>query len=134
MDRLELRYRRRFNSDKIQTVQLITKTLDKYEQYVLLIQYNDCLVQTSLNKNIFKIICEPEAMIRRHLVRGYNEKIFYAESQGNVDKIYELSFNNFIANQIDRKEINSLAGSRLVAFEPNTENQQDDADDTIVVT
>ena len=37
MDRLELRYRRRFNSDKIQTVQLITKTLDKYEQYVLLI-------------------------------------------------------------------------------------------------
>ena len=40
-----------------------------------------------MNKKQFKIICQPEAMVRRHLVRGYNEKIFYAETSGNAEKI-----------------------------------------------
>ena len=74
------RFGRRFNNDKIQTVQLITKRLSSYDQYMLIIQYNDCIVQASLNKQIFKIISQPQAMLRRHLVRGYNEKIFFAET------------------------------------------------------
>ena len=55
-------------------------------------QYNDCIVQASLNKQIFKIISLPEAMLRRHIVRGYNEKIFFAETQGQAEKICQLSF------------------------------------------
>ena len=35
---------RRFNNDKIQTAELITKTNGSYEQYMLIIQFNDCIV------------------------------------------------------------------------------------------
>lgn len=83
---------RRFNNDKIQNVQLITKTLGSCDHYMFIIQFDDCIVKASINEDIFKIVCKPEDMIRRHLIRGYNEKIFYAESQGNVDKIQKLEF------------------------------------------
>lgn len=81
---------RRFNNDKIQSVQLITQRLSGVEQYMLIIQFNDCIVMASLNKKIFKVIVQPEAMVRRHLVRGYNEKVFFAESVGNAEKIFML--------------------------------------------
>ena len=55
--------------------------------YIVILQFNDCIVQLSLNKSMFKIICQPEAMLRNHLVRGYNETIFFAESQENYEKI-----------------------------------------------
>lgn len=61
---------------------------------MIILQFNDCIVQASLNKKIFKVICEPKAMLRRHLVRGYNEKVYFAESSGNTEKIYELEFHN----------------------------------------
>ena len=114
------RFSRRFNNDKIQTVQLITKPYGSYEQYMLIIQFNDCIVQASLNKSIFKIICQPSAMIRRHLVRGYNEKIFYAEVSGNTEKIQQLEFHNFSANELVKKEIFTLSGS-MVAFEADSD-------------
>ena len=65
-------------------------------------------------------------MIRRHLVRGYNEKIFYAESQGITStKIYQLTFHNSTANEIVKKEIFTLTGS-LVAFEADSDCIQND--------
>lgn len=44
-------------------------------------------------------------MVRRHLVRGYNEKIFYAETQGNAEKVYQLEFHTSKPNEINKKEI-----------------------------
>ena len=44
-------------------------------------------------------------MIRRHLVRGYNEKVFFAESSGKVDKIYQVEFHPTKPNEITFKEI-----------------------------
>lgn len=72
---------------------------------MLIIQFNDCIVQASLNRNFFKVICHPETMIRRHLVRGYNEKIFFAESSGNVDKIFQVEFHPSKPNEITKHEI-----------------------------
>ena len=86
------KFKQRFNNDKIQTCQLITKTLGTQEQFMLLIQFNDTIVQASLNKNFFELIAEPEQMLRRHLVRGYNEKVYYCESSGSVDKVCEIEF------------------------------------------
>ena len=124
-------YSRRFNNDKIQNAQLITKTLGSYEQYMLIIQYNDCIVQASLNKKIFKVISEPEAMLRRHVVRGYNERVFYAETSGNAEKIYQIEFHGSQTNQITKKEIFQLAGSWLVAFENDQENIENDAEEEV---
>ena len=47
---------------------------------MLLIQYNDTIVQASLNENFFEVITEPEQMLRRHIVRGYNEKLYFCET------------------------------------------------------
>ena len=44
-------------------------------------------------------------MVRRHLVRGYNEKVFYAESSGNAEKIQQLEFHPSKADEITKKEI-----------------------------
>ena len=93
---------------------------------MFIIQFNDCIVQASLNKKIFKVICEPEAMVRRHLVRGYNERVFFAESSGNAEKIYEIDWHNSKPNEVVKKEIYQLAGSWIVAFEADMDNIQDD--------
>lgn len=122
----QTRFKRRFNNDKIQTIQLITKELGSYDQYMLIIQYNDCIVQASLNKEIFKIISHPQEMLRRHLVRGYNEKVFFAETQGAAERIYQIGFHQFTANELVKKDIFSLAGSWIVAFEPDTEFIEND--------
>lgn len=93
---------------------------------MLIIQFNDCIVQASLNDKIFKVISQPEAMLRRHMIRGYNEKIFFAETAGNAEKIFQLELHNSMPNEIHKKEIYQLAGSWLVAFETDGENIQND--------
>ena len=88
---------------------------------MLIIQFNDSIVQASLNRNFFKLVCQPDTMIRRHLVRGYNEKIFFAETSGGVDKIFQIEFHPTKSHEITRKEIYQLAGGQLVAFESDGE-------------
>ena len=72
-------------------------------------------------------------MIRRHLVRGYNEKIFYAETLANTEKIQMLEWNQTKSNSINKKEVWTLAGSWLVAFEADGMNIANDADDEEVM-
>ena len=98
-------------------------------QFMMIIQYNDSIVSASLNdKNNFDEICGSQAMLRRHLIRGYNDKIFYAESTGNSEKIQELTLHNSKAETVSKKEVFQLAGSWIAAFEPNCENIQNDTD------
>lgn len=125
------RYSRRFNSDKIRSAEMISKTKGTYQQCMLILQFNDSIVQASLNKASFKVICEPEKMLRRHMIRGYNEKIFFAESSGNAEKIYQIEFHPHLSNEIVKKEIFQLAGSWLVAIEPDAENIQNDMEDNV---
>ena len=129
-DELQKEYNRRMNSDKIQNVQLITSKNSNYDQYMLIIQFNDTILSASLNKNHYKIkfLTEPQAMIRRHLVRGYNEKVYFAESLGNAVKIQELEFHRSNRNEITKDEIHSLVGSFLVAFEADGEFSTNDID------
>ena len=61
-------------------------------------------------------------MIRRHIVRGYNEKIFFAETLGNTEKIQQLEFHQSKPNTIVKKEVFTLAGSWLVALEIDAQN------------
>ena len=120
------KFSRRFDSDKIQNVQLITKKLGSCNYYALIVQFNDCIAQASLNLNTFEIICEPEDMVRRHMIRGYNDKIFFAESSGNVDKIQKLEFHSSDENKITKQEVFQLSGTKLEAFEPDNALMADD--------
>ena len=68
-------------------------------------------------------------MVRRHLVRGYSEKIYYAEQSGTTQTIQELAFHNHKPNETTKKEIFQLAGAKLVAFEADPEHVWDDFKD-----
>ena len=83
----------------------MSKRLGSVDQYMLIIQFDDCIVESSLNNRTFKVICSAEAMIRRHLVRGYNEKIFFAETSGNAEKIQMLEFHPSRHNKLKKRSI-----------------------------
>ena len=68
-------------------------------------------------------------MIRRHIVRGYNEVIFFAETHGNSEKIQQLEFHQSMHNTIIKKEIFTLASSWLVALEIDAQNIGNDNED-----
>ena len=69
-----------------------------------------------------EVICQPDAMVRRHLVRGFNEQVFYFERQDGADKIIRIKFDPENKNQFKKEEVWQLPGSRLVAFELDAEN------------
>ena len=101
---------------------MITKQLGSYDEYMLIIQFNDCIVQASLNDNFFKLICQSDSMLTLHMLLGYNEKVYFAETCGSYDKISLVEFHPSKSNQIKKKEVYQLPGGRFVAFEQNQEN------------
>ena len=57
-------------------------------------QYNCSIIAQSLNEDSqINLLCDTKCMIRRHLVRGYNDQVFFAESSGSTDKIYSVQMN-----------------------------------------
>ena len=54
-------------------------------------QFNDIICTVNLNeKKSWETHCDPNAMVRRHLVRGYCEQVYFAETSGNAEKVYKL--------------------------------------------
>ena len=72
---------------------------------MVIMQFNDSIVMNSLNRTKFEIICKPEAMVRRHMVRGYDEKVYYCESHGSAEKIFQLGFHSSRENMYRKDEI-----------------------------
>ena len=96
----------------------------------LIMQFNDVIASASLNKaSDWTEWCEPNAMVRRHLVRGYNDQIYYGETSGNAEKIFKIELHASKVGEVTKKEIYQLAGSWIVAFETDCENIQNDGDD-----
>ena len=65
------------------------------------------------------------------MVRGYNEKIFYAESHGASEKLNQLEFHSSRKNTLIKKEVWSLNGSLLVAIEVDGESIEKDTDEEV---
>ena len=78
-----------------------------------------------------EVICQPDAMVRRHMVRGFNEQVFYFESQDSADKIIQIKIDPESKDQFKIKEVWQLPGSRVVAFELDAENIQNDLKDEV---
>ena len=55
-------------------------------------------------------------MIKRDLLRGYNEKVFYAESSENAEKIFKLEMHTRDRDTAVTKEIFALPSASLAAF------------------
>ena len=97
---------RRYDADKIQNVQLITDHYGNWTQFIMVIQYNDSIATASLtDKHNFQEICGPQAMLRRHLIRGYHDRVFYAETTGNAEKLFQLNLHSTKPETVTKKEI-----------------------------
>ena len=66
-------------------------------------------------------------MIRQHMLRGFNEKVFYAVTQGVNDKIMMISFDSGKKDTLKMSEVFTLTGGRLIQFENDNEHIQDDS-------
>ena len=71
----------------------------------LIMQYNDMISSASLCNKEVHDYCDPTAMVRRHLVRGYNDQIYYGETSGNAEKIYKLTLHPSKIGEVKRDEI-----------------------------
>ena len=70
-------------------------------------------------------------MLRNQMIRGYNEKIFYALRIGNSERVMQIEFHASEKNEVIQKDIFSLTGREIVAIEVDGENIQDDYDDIV---
>ena len=71
---------------------------------MLVMQYNDVIVSASLNnKNHWQEWNTRTAMVRRHLIRGYNDQIYFAETVGNAEKIYKLELHSSKIGEVTKK-------------------------------
>ena len=68
-------------------------------------------------------------MCRIHMIRGYNNRVYFAESTGGEsEKIMELKLHNVNQDTIIKKEIFQFSGGKCIGFEPDGENIQNDLD------
>lgn len=65
------------------------------------------------------------------MVRGFNEKVFFAETQGSAEKVQMLEFHTTRPNEIMKREIFSFAGSWIIAMESDANNIANDADQEV---
>ena len=61
-------------------------------------------------------------MVRRFLTRGYNDHIYYAESNASSDKLIRISMDPDEPSSVIKQEVFSLPGTQIVAFDINCEN------------
>jgi len=109
-------------------VQLLTKKYGSLTQFTLVMQFNDIICTANLNeKKSWVEECRAKDMVKRHVVRGYCEQVYYAETAGNAEKVWKLEQHSTKAGSITKKEIYQLPGSSIVAFETDGQNIVDDS-------
>ena len=58
---------------------------------MFIVQYKDAVIANSLNdKSLWTMLTGKTDMVRRHTVRGYKDRIYYAERTVSADKIFRL--------------------------------------------
>ena len=66
----------------------MTKEIGGYSSFIIVIQLNDCIMRCSLNRpdQITKI-SNNQDMKKIHMIRGINDKLFFAESSETTEVI-----------------------------------------------
>ena len=77
-----------------------------------IIQYNNSVASVSLanSKESFHWLNEQNVMVKRHLIRGYADQIFFAETIGGSDRIMKLELHEN-SDKVKKKEVYRLTNS-----------------------
>ena len=85
----------------------------------LAMQFEDALFTvSSMNPNRWTIWSEPKDMIKLHLIRGYQNTIYFAEKDDAGDKVFKLWIED---DEVRKAEVYQLPGSELYALEADSE-------------
>ena len=93
-DKLKFEEPRHYSSDKIKNAKLLKNTVNNLQQYVLSIQYSNCLITSSLNTKKYVVQSETPDMVPRHQVRGDADEVFYIKDFGDRDKVIKLQLHD----------------------------------------
>ena len=82
----------RIADDKIQACELLVESRVMHNSFGLIIQASDCIYSTWIvdddsKVGDFKVISEPKEMNNLLLVRGNNDRVFFAETIGKNERI-----------------------------------------------
>ena len=70
-------------------------------------------------------LCKAAVMVNRHMIRGYNDQIYFTRQIGTSDKIVRIEID--AKGRVSTQEMFSLNNSMIMAFETDCENVQDDS-------
>ena len=115
---------RLFSGNMIQNVMLLQNKIDKNDQIMLSVQYNHCLVTTSLNTTKCVIQTRRPEMLMRHQVRGDNDEIYFGVSIGDRDKIMKLRLHDTLIDKVLKTDVFEM-NSKLIAFQSSLDYEAD---------
>ena len=109
---------RKYSADKIRCAHLLSRANGNFVERDMIIQYDDCIVRQGITNNHFEVLSQPGQMIKRQIIRGAQEKLFYAEKRGNSQKIYIIEYGTE-KEEIIKREVYQLTSGELCALEPD---------------
>ena len=109
----------------------MSKRYGQYLVVMLVIQYTDCIVTDYLSdpgeeSPHKKITSKPPNMLKRHIIRGSNNDIYFGEKGNGFTKLYKLSMSKAENDYSEAEAIYQFPAASIVAIEPDYEFIQDE--------
>ena len=101
--------------DKIQAISLLSYE-DKQEKkcVTFVVQFENCICTVQLNESRhWTIWSSEEKMVKRFLMHGYQDKVYFAERGNNRDLVFMLEQRK---EKVVKTEVYSLQGSSIVSI------------------
>ena len=117
---------------QVRNCQLLTEQFSGQDSMVLLLQTQEKISYLDFSSNQIKNLEYPGTMIRRHMRRGYNDKVFFLTQQGGSIALNQATHHpNRIGHVLVQENILTLVDNEVVAFECDSENFQDDTNEEV---
>ena len=119
---------RRATSDKIQDMQLLASKRARYQQFVLIIQFNDMIASAWLSdkadkaKGGFGEVCSVGSMARIKMERTIKETVFFIEQSDDGDCINSIEISSSKPRKLNVSTVYTLAGQTVVMLGSDDED------------
>ena len=102
--------------EKLQNVEVMAKFNDYDERFVtLILQFEDVICSVSLYNSKWSIWTKKDEMLKRPLVRGDAESVYFATAASSGDKVIRLSMQD--DGTLSEKEVYKLPGSDILMLQ-----------------
>ena len=100
--------------DKIQAISLLSCKVYPKRFVTFVVQFENCICTVQLNESRhWTIWSSEEKMVKKCLIHGYQDKVYFAERGNNRDLVLMLEQKN---EKVVKTEVYSLQGSSIVSI------------------